>query len=319
MDLLLILTYTGLCIVVFKVFKVPLNKWTVPTAALGGVVLVGAIMFIMNFNHPYSESTREYFVTTPVIPNVSGLVTNVDVKPNQWLNKGDPLFDIDPTPFEAKAESLRARILLAEAEYERQKALFARKVASQRDLDRAQASYEDLEAQLEQAEFDLASTQVTAPTDGYVTHLFLRPGMRAVAMPLRPVMVFVHKEDHYFTAFFRQNAALRLKAGYEAEIALDGVPGEVFTGEIVQVIPALREGQLQPSGDLLAWGANETAGRVAVVIKITDEDFTQYASQLPLGSFGQAAVYSEHAHHFAIIRRVLLRMAAWMNYIYPLH
>ena len=37
MDLLLILTYTALCVVAFKVFKIPLNKWSVPTAALGGV------------------------------------------------------------------------------------------------------------------------------------------------------------------------------------------------------------------------------------------------------------------------------------------
>ncbi len=32
MDLLLILTYAALCITIFKVFNIPLNKWTVPTA-----------------------------------------------------------------------------------------------------------------------------------------------------------------------------------------------------------------------------------------------------------------------------------------------
>ena len=33
MDLLLILTYTAICVAVFKIFRIPLNKWTVPTAA----------------------------------------------------------------------------------------------------------------------------------------------------------------------------------------------------------------------------------------------------------------------------------------------
>ena len=46
MDLLLILTYTGLCVVVFKVFRIPLNKWTVPTAILGGVVIIGALLMV---------------------------------------------------------------------------------------------------------------------------------------------------------------------------------------------------------------------------------------------------------------------------------
>ena len=52
MDLLLILTYTALCIAVFKIFNIPLNKWTVPTAGLGGVVLIGTLILLMNYNHP---------------------------------------------------------------------------------------------------------------------------------------------------------------------------------------------------------------------------------------------------------------------------
>jgi hypothetical protein len=35
MDLLLILTYTAICHAIFKILKIPVNKWTVPTAALG--------------------------------------------------------------------------------------------------------------------------------------------------------------------------------------------------------------------------------------------------------------------------------------------
>ena len=46
MDLLLLLIYAGLCVVIFKVFNVPLNKWTVPTAALGGVILVGGLVLL---------------------------------------------------------------------------------------------------------------------------------------------------------------------------------------------------------------------------------------------------------------------------------
>mgnify|MGYP003543978106 CR=1 FL=1 len=40
MDLLLILTYTAICVGIFKIFKIPLNKWTVPTAVLGGVFII---------------------------------------------------------------------------------------------------------------------------------------------------------------------------------------------------------------------------------------------------------------------------------------
>jgi multidrug resistance efflux pump len=72
MDLLLILTYTAICIAIFKIFKIPLNKWTVPTAVLGGIVLVGGLVFLMNYNHPHSRTAFRAFVTTPIIPNVKG-------------------------------------------------------------------------------------------------------------------------------------------------------------------------------------------------------------------------------------------------------
>ena len=88
MDILIILTYAAICITVFKVFKIPLNKLTVPTAALGGVIIVGALVLTMNYNHPYSNMAREFFVTTPIVPAVSGIVTSVEVEPNMLVEKG---------------------------------------------------------------------------------------------------------------------------------------------------------------------------------------------------------------------------------------
>ena len=62
MDLILVLTYTAFCIFIFKVFKIPLNKWTVPTAILGGIVLIGALLLIMNYNHPYAKYGKDVFI-----------------------------------------------------------------------------------------------------------------------------------------------------------------------------------------------------------------------------------------------------------------
>jgi multidrug resistance efflux pump len=319
MELLLILSYTAICVAIFKIFRLPLNKWTVPTAILGGVVMISAIMFTMNYNHPYSESAREYFVTTPITPDIAGTVTEKHVVPNQWLNKGDPLFTLDPVPYQLKVDSLAARTKSAGLEYERVKTLYASRAVSRRDFDVAESAFDDLSAQLRSAKLDLADTVVRAPTAGFVTQDFLRPGMRVVSAPLRPVMVFVHREEVYYTAFFRQNSLLRLEPGFEAEVALDGIPGEVFEAEVVTVIPAMREGQLQPSGELIGFNGTLPPGRVAVVLRVTDPDYAPYAEKMPLGSYGQAAVYSDHAHHVALIRKILLRMSAWTNYLYPFH
>ena len=109
MDLLLILTYAALCIAIFKIFNIPLNKWTVPTAVLGGVTLVGTLILLMNYNHPFTQIGNQVFSTTPIVSGVRGRVIDVPVEANEPLKKGDVLFVIDPTPFEAEVDRLKAK------------------------------------------------------------------------------------------------------------------------------------------------------------------------------------------------------------------
>jgi multidrug resistance efflux pump len=376
MDLLLILSYTAVCIAVFKILKITHKNWTVPTAALGGVIIIGALVLVMNYNHPYSNIAREFYVTTPIVPGVGGIVTSVEVEPNKIVDKGTILFRIDPKPYESVVRqkqallagtrdgvreleqavaAARARVVEVTANrdssqgvYERYQAIFDRGAISandletrrqtylgneaaleraQADLERAQVAFESgidgenpdvarLQAELEKARYDLERTVVRAPTSGYVTQLLLRPGMMASSLPLRPTMVFVHDEHTPMIAAFRQNSALRLRAGYEAEIVFPSIPGRVFKGEVVQILPSLAEGQLQNSGSLLGTQALQSIGRVPVEIRITD-DLSEFG--LPTGMRAQVAVYSDHYHHVAIMRKILLRMSSWQNYLYLDH
>ena len=319
MDLLLVLTYTAVCIFIFKVFNIPLTKWTVPTAVLGGIVLIGTLIFMMNYNHPYSEMSREYFVTTPIVPAVTGTVVEVPVSPMTPLKQGDVLFKIDPIPFQNRVSSLTAQIALASDDVDRTRKLLVNRNVSQRDADAALTRFENLSGQLLTAQFELEMTVVRAPTDGYVAQMALRPGMRAASLPLRPVMIFIHKEGNMFVGWFRQNSLLRLTSGDEAEVAFDGIPGRVFSGKVKSILPALSAGQIQAGGDLINPMRAPYPGRVAVLIDITDPAFEEFRDRVPGGAYAQTAIYTEHFHHVAIMRKILLRMSSWMNYLFPFH
>ena len=376
MDILLIMTYAALCIAIFKIFKIPLTKWTVPTAILGGIILIGTLILVMNYNHPYTNIAREFYVTTPIVPAVGGIVTSVEIEANQMVEKGTVLFRIDPKPYESivrqkqallagtkegvreleqAVAAARARVVEVTANRDRSQGVFERYEAifergaisaneletrrqlylgdeaalerSEADMQRAQIAFEAgidgenpdvarMQAELEKARYDLERTVVRAPTGGYVTQLLLRPGMMAVTLPLRPTMVFVHDEEAPIIAAFRQNSALRLRAGYEAEIVFPSIPGRVFHGEVVQVLPNLAEGQLQTSGSLIGTQAFQSIGRVPVQIRVTD-DLSEF--NLPTGTRAQVAVYSDHFSHVAIMRKILLRMSSWQNYLYLDH
>jgi multidrug resistance efflux pump len=373
MEILLILTYSAICVAVFKIFRIPVNKWTLPTAALGGIFLIAGILLVMNYNHPFTKNARIYFATTPIMPNVKGRVIEVPVEPNAPLKQGDVLFKIDPQPYQyvvdqkkaqlaeaeqnvkqlkaaydqalANVEKVNVQVKLAQEEYDRQEQLFAKKVVAQAALDiatrnidaakqglaaaqaaaeNARLAYESeiggvnttvarLQAELSDAEFNLEQTVTRAPGPGYVTQMALRPGMYVIPAPLRPVMVFVHKDDQELAAGFQQNALQRVRAGDEAEIAFDGLPGRILKGKVKYLLDAIATGQLQATGGLQDMGADVPGGRAVAVIDITD-DTSSY--NLPGGSAAQVALYTPYAHHFAIIRRILLRMRSWENYVF---
>ncbi|HDY7621792.1 TPA: HlyD family secretion protein [Vibrio vulnificus] len=376
MDLLLILTYTALCIAIFKIFKIPLNKWTVPTAVLGGVVLIGTLILLMNYNHPFTQLGNQVYSTTPIVSGVRGRVIEVPVQANQPLKQGDVLFRIDPIPFEAEVAKLEAKVkeasqgalglesTLKEAEaavikaiaerdkakreYERYKRGYEKGAFTEQQMDTtrqafkaAQAALEvaqskqeqaqialdsevggentqvaQLLAELRKAQFDLEQTVVRAPTDGYVTQLALRPGVMSVPLPLAPVMTFVHSEEKIYTAAFRQNSLQRLQPGFEAEFMFRALPGKVFKGEVSEVLPAIGESQFQARGALLGTEALRTSGRVFATLRITD-DLSEY--HLPMGTAVEVAVYSDSFTHVSIMRKVLIRMKSWQNYLYLDH
>lgn len=320
MDLLLILTYTALCIAIFKIFKIPLNKWSVPTAVLGGIILIGGLIMMMNYNHPYSEVSRQYFVSTPIVPAVRGTVISVNVEPNTPIKAGHLLFSIDPVPYQNKVDALKAQLVSADLDFQRAVMLMERKIGKQRDVDITKAKVDDLTAKLHDAEYDLTRTEVRAHSDGYVTQMMVYPGLFVVPMPLRPAMVFVQQDSFSYVGWYRQNSSKRLEVGNEAEIAFDALPGRVFSAEIVQVLPVLAEGEVQANGTMISLNQRGgLPGRIPVQMKITDPRFADLAKHVPGGSYGQSAIYSEHFHHVAIMRKIILRMSSWMSYFFPFH
>jgi len=173
-----------------------------------------------------------------------------------------------------------------------------------------------LRNELADAQYDLDQTVVRAPTGGFVTELALRPGVYVVPAPFRPALIFVNDgpRDRDFAAAFQQNALQRVRAGDEAEVLFKGIPGRVFKAKVRLVIDAIAGGQLQSTGTLVNVGGSVPADRALVVFDIVD-DMSGY--QVPLGSAGEAAIYTQHVHELSLLRKILLRMRSWQNYVFP--
>lgn len=311
METLLILTYASVCWVIFKLFKIPVNKWSLTTVVLGGVVMLGIMLGGMAYFHPASQTARSYFFTTPIVSNVRGKIIEVNAHPNVPLKKGDILCKIDPIPFQARVDNLRSQLKLSRQRLDQSRQLLEAKAGNLFDVERYQTEVSSLEAQLVEAQFNLDSTIIKAPTNGFITHVRLRPGMMAVPLPLVPIMTFVHSDEPIFIAGFSQQPMQNIKVGNHAEVFFPGIPGRIFQAEVRQILGVLAEGQLTPSAMMLSTKPNVPEGQIPVQIEFTEDLSAFY---LPPGSVGTVAVYSERWHHVTIIRKMLMRMKSWQNF-----
>jgi multidrug resistance efflux pump len=242
--------------------------------------------------------------------------------------------------------SIRARIELARKRVTQNEALAATGAGNRFDLEQAQTDLRDLEAQLgtaianeaqvraqlsavvdgdvasiakikadlANAEWELEQTTVVSPCDCFVINLTLRPGAFVAGMPFNPVMSLV-EADGQVVALFKQNELHQIEPGNEAEFALKTYPGRIIKARVDSVIWAQGQGQTQASGTLPMTAAL-TVPPQGFAVKF-DVDEKDRALFLAAGAAGSAAVYTNHLHAIHIIRKVILRVGAYMDYLIP--
>ncbi|MCC7253653.1 efflux RND transporter periplasmic adaptor subunit [Hyphomicrobium sp.] len=294
----------------FKV--VPSNLfWKLSPILVLFLLLVG--LFIpMGWGAPWGQVVvgRQ---SVQIVPDVAGEVIEVAAAPNTPLRADDVLFRIDPVPFQAQVDALEAQLAFSELRHKQMTQLQRTDAGRAFDVQQRDAEVKQLEAQLAGARWNLEKTIVRAPANGYVTNLALRKGARVSSLPLAPVMAFIDTSETVLAATIPQIYARYIEPGQTAELTFKYLPGQVVTGRVETVLQAIASGQFQPSGFAVT-PKDIPAAPFVVRIKLDDQEL---AKRLPAGSTGQAAIYTDRVKAAHMIRRVMLRMTAIVNYINP--
>jgi RND family efflux transporter MFP subunit len=248
-----------------------------------------------------------------IVPDVAGEVTEVPVVANTPLKAGDVLFKIDPTPYAAQVKAIDAQLKLSSTRLGQMTQLFERDSGRGFDVEQRQSEVDRLSGQLEGAQWNLDKTVVRAPADGYVTNLALRKGARVANLPLSPVMAFIDTSNTIIGVQINQIDARYIAPGQEVEVTFKFAPGRIYSGKVESVLQAIATGQTQLSGTAVAPRAIEAAP-FAVRVRLDD---AEAARNLPAGTTGTAAIYTEHLKPTHVVRRVILRQIAILNYVNP--
>lgn len=224
-----------------KLLRVGITLGVVAIAVLAG-------FWVWNY-YLYAPWTRDGRIQADIItiaPDVSGWVTNLAVTNNQPVKKGDTLFTIDDTRYEAALREAEAQVAqkrsgweLAKHQYQRREQLTGRRAISEEDLesyriksDSARASYQLAQAGLTSTKIDLKRTVVVAPDDGTVSNLHLRQGnyvSRGAA-----VLSLIRRDSFYVTGYFEETKLQQVKVGQEARLKLMS-GGPPLTGTVTSI------------------------------------------------------------------------------------
>ena len=166
--------------------------------------------------------------TVEIRARVAGTLDKVHFREGQIVKKGDPLFTIDPRPFqaevaraEAQAAAARTAAELSKSDLGRAEKLVAIQGVSQQEIDQLKAAVRNNEANIRaaeaavtQAKLNVEFTQVRAPVTGRSSRANVTPGnLVNIGEPVLTTVVSSDKVYAYFDAseatFLKYAAAAR--------------------------------------------------------------------------------------------------------------
>jgi multidrug resistance efflux pump len=214
---------------------------------LGLVVFAGWAAFSLYHRYIQNPWTRDSQVRANIVgiaPRVSGPIVQVSVHDNQEVKKGDLLFEIDPTDFQAQLDLATGQVQNAEANFkqqqqnlDRQTDLYKTRVNALMDFQNAQDSFAAAQAQLVAAKanmklaaLNLKYTKVCSTVDGYVTNMNTSPGTYVTAG--NQLMALVDTDSFWVAAYFKETQLPHIAVGQKAKLTFMGYPDQPFEGVV---------------------------------------------------------------------------------------
>jgi multidrug efflux system membrane fusion protein len=193
----------------------------------------------------------EAFSTVDVKAQINGQVMQVHFRQGQDVKQGDPLFTIDPRPFQAALEQAQANLAKDRAQYRQAAAderryatLLKQNVSSRQQYDQVEATAAALsasiqadEAAVQTARLNLEYTEIRAPIDGRTGDLLVHAG-NLVKPDADTAMVVINQVHPVYVAFAIPEQKLPEVREFMAEhklavqVSLPGQQGPVESGEL---------------------------------------------------------------------------------------
>lgn len=200
--------------------------------AVSAAVIVSLHLWDYYMEAPWTRDGHVHADIIQVAPDVSGLVTELHVRDNQKVSRGQVLFVIDQARFELAVDEAEATVLERRAQLDQArrearrnrvlKELIAAETVEIGDtqVKRAEAALATAEAALGVARLDLKRTRVLSPVDGYLSDQTMRVG--DYVKTGTPVLSIVDTDSLRVEGYFEETKLHAIAIGQPVDIHIMG-------------------------------------------------------------------------------------------------
>src|SRR5258707_5624985 len=224
-----------------------LFNYLVTFVIVGLAVWAAVSLYSRYIENPWTRDGQVRANIVGIAPRVSGPIIQVAVRDNQQVRKGDLLFEIDPSDFQAQVDIAAGQVQNDEATFkqqqqnlQRQTDLYPTHVTARQDFQNAQDSSAAAQAQLasakanlELARLNLSYTKVFAPVDGYVTNMNTSDGTYVTAGV--QLMALVDTSSFWIAGYFKETQLPHIQLGQKAIVTVMGRENQPFQGVVRSV------------------------------------------------------------------------------------
>lgn len=194
-------------------------------------IILGRMLWIRYMDSPWTRDGRVRADIVNIAPDVTGLVTTVAVRDNQFVHRGDVLFTVDAEHYRTAVAQIKALVEQRKVELTMKRGQAKRRaeiddqVISQENREdssliaaSANAEYEAAIAEFDLAKLNLSRTIVRSPVDGWVSNLLVRPG--DFAQIGAPKLAVIDQHSFWVYGYFEEHKLALMHLGDPAEIRL---------------------------------------------------------------------------------------------------
>jgi len=237
-----------------------LIRIAVTTLVVVVAVIVGWRMWTHYELEPWTRDGRVRADIVEVAPDIGGLVTEVRVVDNQPVHRGQLLFVLDRPRYQlaldrAEATLASQQVTLAQAVRDARRDAGLGDLVSQEAREQAQARADEARAAVTQAvaarngaRLDLERTSISAPVDGRLSSVSLRPG--EYLAPGRAALSIIDEGSLRVEGYFEETKLPRIRVGDRASVRIMGEDRPIY-GHVESIAPAIADRDRSESTDLL--------------------------------------------------------------------